>query len=88
MDAGVRHHHACGRICALIWPGIALIAAAIIFGIQLIVAGIYRLAAALASDEVTGGTRVRLALVGVLSLIVGLYAVGTCCSLSPRLPSS
>ena len=62
-------------ICAVVWPGITLLAAAIVFGIQLIVAGVYRLVAAFASSDVTGGTRVLLALLGVLSLIVGLYAV-------------
>ena len=30
-------------ICALVWPGITLLAAAIVFGVQLVVAGIYRL---------------------------------------------
>lgn len=62
-------------ISALVWPGITLLAAAVVFGVQLVFAGIYRLAAALASDDLTGGTRVLLAVLGVLSLIVGLYAV-------------
>ena len=62
-------------LCAVIWPGITLLAAAIVFGVQLILAGIYRLGAAFASTDATGGTRVLLALLGVLSLIVGLYAV-------------
>jgi uncharacterized membrane protein HdeD (DUF308 family) len=61
-------------ICALVWPAITLLAAAIVFGVQLIVAGIYRLVAAFSSAESTG-TRVMLALLGVLSLIIGLYAV-------------
>lgn len=61
-------------ICALVWPGITLLAAAIVFGAQLVVAGIYRLVAAFAAEE-SGGTRVLLALLGVLSLIIGLYAV-------------
>ena len=34
-----------GGICALIWPGITLLAAATVFGVELIVAGIYRLVA-------------------------------------------
>jgi uncharacterized membrane protein HdeD (DUF308 family) len=62
-------------IGAVVWPGITLLAAAIVFGVQLIVAGIYRLVGAFASDDATGGTRVLLALLGILSLIVGLYAV-------------
>jgi uncharacterized membrane protein HdeD (DUF308 family) len=59
-------------ICALAWPGITLLAAAIVFGLQLIVAGIYRLVAAFAALEESTRTRVML---GVLSLIIGLYAV-------------
>jgi uncharacterized membrane protein HdeD (DUF308 family) len=66
---------AAAGIAAVVWPGITLLAAAIVFGAQLIVAGIYRLVAAFASTDATVGTRVLLALLGVLSLIVGLYAV-------------
>jgi uncharacterized membrane protein HdeD (DUF308 family) len=62
-------------ICALVWPGITLLAAAIVFGVQLIVAGVYRLVAAFSSAAESTGTRVMLALLGVLSLIIGLYAV-------------
>jgi uncharacterized membrane protein HdeD (DUF308 family) len=47
----------------------------VLFGIQLVVAGIFRFVAALASDDESGATRVLLALLGVLSLIVGLYAL-------------
>ncbi len=66
---------AAAGIATVVWPGITLLAAAIVFGVQLIVAGIYRLVAAFASTDVTVATRVLLALLGVLSLIVGLYAV-------------
>jgi uncharacterized membrane protein HdeD (DUF308 family) len=62
-------------ISAVVWPGITLLAAAVVFGVQLIVAGIYRLVAAFASADAAVTTRVLLALLGVLSLIVGLYAV-------------
>jgi uncharacterized membrane protein HdeD (DUF308 family) len=62
-------------ILALVWPGRTLIVVAVLFGIQLIVMGIYRFVSAFASDDLTGGTRVLLALLGVLSLIIGLYAV-------------
>lgn len=61
-------------ILVLIWPGRTLIVVAVLFGIQLIVTGIFRFGAAFAADE-TGPTRVLLALVGVFSLIVGLYAL-------------
>jgi uncharacterized membrane protein HdeD (DUF308 family) len=62
-------------IAALVWPGRTLLVVAVLFGIQLIVMGIFRFAGAFASDDLTGGTRVLLALLGVLSLIIGLYAV-------------
>jgi uncharacterized membrane protein HdeD (DUF308 family) len=62
-------------IAVLVWPDRTLIVVAVLFGIQLIVAGIFRFVAAFATDDLTGGTRVLLALLGVLSLIIGLYAV-------------
>jgi uncharacterized membrane protein HdeD (DUF308 family) len=62
-------------VAVLAWPGPTLIVVAILFGIQLIVSGIFRFVAAFASDDLTGGTRVLLALLGVLSLIIGLYAL-------------
>jgi uncharacterized membrane protein HdeD (DUF308 family) len=62
-------------VLVVIWPGRTIEVIAVLFGIQLIVAGIFRFVAAFAADEESGGTRVLLALLGVLSLIVGLYAV-------------
>jgi uncharacterized membrane protein HdeD (DUF308 family) len=59
----------------LVWPGRTIVVIAVLFGIQLIVAGIFRFVMAFAVDEESGGTRVLLALLGVLSFIVGLYAV-------------
>ena len=59
----------------LAWPGRTLIVVAVLFGIQLVVTGIFRFVAAFASEDLTGGTRVLLAVLGVLSLVVGLYAV-------------
>jgi uncharacterized membrane protein HdeD (DUF308 family) len=60
---------------ALGWPGRTIVVIAVLFGIQLVVAGIFRFVAALAVDDADGGTRVLMALLGVLSFIVGLYAV-------------
>jgi uncharacterized membrane protein HdeD (DUF308 family) len=62
-------------VAALVWPGRTLVVVAVLFGVQLIVTGIFRFAAAFASDDLTGGTRVLLAVLGVFSLIIGLYAV-------------
>jgi uncharacterized membrane protein HdeD (DUF308 family) len=62
-------------LLVLVWPGHTLVAIAVLFGIQLVVAGIFRFVAALASDDESGSTRVLLALLGVLSFIFGLYAL-------------
>jgi uncharacterized membrane protein HdeD (DUF308 family) len=62
-------------IAVLAWPGETLLVLAVLFGIQLIVSGIFRFVAALATEDLTGGTRVLLALLGVLSVIIGLWAV-------------
>ena len=62
-------------LLALAWPGRTIVVIAVLFGIQLVVAGVFRFVAALASDDESGGTRVLLALLGVLSFIVGLYAL-------------
>ena len=62
-------------IVVLAWPGETLLVAAVLFGIQLIVSGLFRFGAALASADLTGSTRVLFALLGVLSVIIGLWAV-------------
>jgi uncharacterized membrane protein HdeD (DUF308 family) len=62
-------------ILALSWPGRTVVVLAVLFGVQLVVAGIFRFVAALATDDETGATRVLLALLGALSFIVGLYAL-------------
>jgi uncharacterized membrane protein HdeD (DUF308 family) len=62
-------------LLTLVWPGRTIVVIAVLFGIQLVVAGIFRFVAALADDDESGATRVLLALLGVLSFIVGLYAL-------------
>jgi uncharacterized membrane protein HdeD (DUF308 family) len=62
-------------LLALAWPGRTIVVIAVLFGIQLVVAGIFRFVTALAADEESGGARTLLALLGVLSFIVGLYAL-------------
>ncbi|MGN6792114.1 MAG: HdeD family acid-resistance protein [Streptosporangiaceae bacterium] len=62
-------------IAALAWPGRTIVVVAVLFGIQLIVLGIFRFVNAIAADDLTAGNRVLLALLGVLSLIIGLYAL-------------
>jgi uncharacterized membrane protein HdeD (DUF308 family) len=62
-------------IFVLAWPAATLLVIAVLFGVQLIVAGIFRFVAAFATDDASGGTRVLYALLGVLSIIIGLWAV-------------
>lgn len=62
-------------VAILAWPGPTVLVLALLFGAQLVVAGVFRFGAALASDDLSGGTRVMYALLGVLSVIVGLYAL-------------
>ena len=62
-------------LLTLAWPGRTIVVLAVLFGVQLVVAGIFRFVAAFASDDESGATRVLLALLGVLSFIVGLYAL-------------
>ena len=61
-------------VLVLIWPGRTLVVVAVLFGIQLIVVGIFEFVAAFGVDE-SGGRRVLYALLGVLSIIVGVYAL-------------
>lgn len=62
-------------IVVLIWPDRTVEVVAVLFGIQLIVAGVFYFVSAIAADNEGGGTRVLLALLGVLSFIAGLYAL-------------
>ena len=48
-------------VAVLAWPGRTLVVIAVLFGVQLIVTGIFRFVAAFAADDLTGGTRVLLA---------------------------
>jgi uncharacterized membrane protein HdeD (DUF308 family) len=62
-------------IVALAWPGPTLVVIAVLFGIQLIVTGIFRFVSAFSFDDLSGGVRVLRAVLGLLSLVIGLYAV-------------
>jgi uncharacterized membrane protein HdeD (DUF308 family) len=61
-------------IVALAWPGPTLLVIAVVFGVELVVLGVFRFVAAFGAD-VNAGNRVLYALLGVLSLIIGLYAL-------------
>lgn len=62
-------------ILALAWPGHTLVALAVLFGLQLVVSGIFRLIAAVAAPDATGGARALMAILGLLGLVVGLWAL-------------
>ena len=62
-------------ILAMIWPGRTVVVLALLFGIQLVVGGIFRFFEGLAHSEESGGTRTLLVLLGILSVIVGVWAV-------------
>jgi uncharacterized membrane protein HdeD (DUF308 family) len=62
-------------VAAVAWPGPTVIAIAVLFGIQLVVAGIFQFVNAFASSDLTGGVRVLSAVLGLFAFIVGLYAI-------------
>ena len=62
-------------IIALVWPGATLAVLAVLFGIQLVLHGIFRLVVSFTLSEATGGARALLAVLGILSLLVGIYAI-------------
>jgi uncharacterized membrane protein HdeD (DUF308 family) len=62
-------------VLALAWPGPTLIVLAVLFGIELIVWGIFRLVGAVTFGEAGAGARTLWAILGVLSLVLGFYAI-------------
>jgi uncharacterized membrane protein HdeD (DUF308 family) len=60
-------------VVILVWPGISIGVAAVLFGVYLIVSGIAQLMFAFALD-VPGGERVLLFVSGALSLVLGVLA--------------
>jgi uncharacterized membrane protein HdeD (DUF308 family) len=62
-------------VLALAWPGPTLLVLAVLFGIELIVWGIYRLVGAITFGDAGGGARTLWAILGVLSLLLGFYAL-------------
>jgi uncharacterized membrane protein HdeD (DUF308 family) len=62
-------------ILVLVWPGHTLVALAVLFGLELVVSGVFRLVAAVAATDATGGTRALMAILGLLGLVVGLWAL-------------
>jgi uncharacterized membrane protein HdeD (DUF308 family) len=62
-------------ILAIAWPGPTLVVLAVLFGIELIVWGIFRLVGAITFGDESAGARTLWAILGVLSLLIGFYAL-------------
>ncbi len=63
-------------IAVLAWPAETLLVIAVLFGIQLVITGIFRFVLAFSVPAADGGgVRALYAIIGLLSLIVGLWAI-------------
>ena len=62
-------------VLAVAWPGPTLVVLAVLFGIELIVWGIYRLVGAITFGDAGGGARTLWAILGVVSLLLGFYSL-------------
>ena len=60
-------------VCVLVWPGISVLVAAILFGVYLLITGIAQVIFAFALD-VSAGSRILLFLSGAASLILAVLA--------------
>ncbi|HEX3287562.1 MAG TPA: HdeD family acid-resistance protein [Mycobacterium sp.] len=60
-------------VAVLAWPGMSILAAAVLFGTFLVISGIAQVVAAFALD-VTAGSRVLLFISGALSVVLGVLA--------------
>jgi uncharacterized membrane protein HdeD (DUF308 family) len=63
-------------LVAIFLPGATLLAIAILFGVQLVLAGIFRFVSAFSVPRESGWLRALTALLAVLSFIVGIYLIG------------
>lgn len=62
-------------VLVMIWPGATVLAVAILFGIQLLVGGIFRLVTAISTSEAETSSRVLFAVIGILSIIAGILCL-------------
>ena len=61
-------------IAALVWPGKTVLVVAIVFAIWLIVSGIFSIVRGFAHG-LTGGMRALFIITGILSLVLGIFAI-------------
>jgi uncharacterized membrane protein HdeD (DUF308 family) len=72
---------AAGTLSALLglaivaWPDATVGVVAVLFGLKLVIQGVFRIVQAIATNEASGGTRVLFTLLGVLSLSVGVLVM-------------
>lgn len=62
-------------VLILVWPGAAVLTVAVILGIHLIVAGIYRAVTALTRDIDSGVLRALYVMLGLLLIVVGILCL-------------
>jgi uncharacterized membrane protein HdeD (DUF308 family) len=62
-------------LLVLVWPGRSVLVLAVVLGIWLLVAGVFRLVLALAADEARGSSRVLMTLLGLVAIVVGLLCL-------------
>ena len=62
-------------IAVLVWPAETLLVIAVVFGIQLVITGLFRFVMAFSEPVRGAGIRILYAVIGLLSLIVGVWAI-------------
>jgi len=63
-------------VIAIVWPSSTLVVIAIIFAAQLVVAAVYQFVFAFAIPTRSGWLRALIALIAILSFVIGLYLLG------------
>jgi uncharacterized membrane protein HdeD (DUF308 family) len=66
-------------LAALVWPDVTVVVLAVLFGLQLLVAGTYQICAAIAMPDTSAATRTLYVIVGFLA-----YVIGVVCLRSPE----
>ncbi len=62
-------------LLVLVWPGITILTAAVLFGVQLLITGVFWLVSTFAGSGVGTGNRVLFAITGVLAVLAGILCL-------------
>ncbi|MBB5956062.1 uncharacterized membrane protein HdeD (DUF308 family) [Saccharothrix tamanrassetensis] len=62
-------------LLVLLWPGITILTAAVLFGVQLLVTGVFWLISSFTESRAKSGYRVLFAVAGVLALLAGILSL-------------